>query len=102
MKDSGKDLDLELLLLKNATLILRAINHPLRQQILRLLHQHGKMTVTQVYVKLRLEQSVASQQLAILRHCDFVIAEREGKFVWYAINYTRLRKVQEISHKLLV
>ena len=61
------ELKIDVIQLKKAALILRAVNHKLRQQILKLIHQHDRMTVTEIYVKLRLEQSVASQHLAILR-----------------------------------
>jgi len=44
------------------------------------------MNVTDIYVKLRIEQSVASQHLAILRNEGFVSTEREGKTIWYSIN----------------
>ena len=46
---------IEVLKVKKAALVLRAINHPLRQQILRLLHQNAQMTVTSIYSKLSLE-----------------------------------------------
>ena len=61
------ELKIDVLTLKKAALVLRAVNHKLRQQILKLIHQKGRITVTEIYVKLRLEQSVASQHLAILR-----------------------------------
>jgi DNA-binding transcriptional ArsR family regulator len=64
---NGKEpLKVDLLHSKKAAMILRALNHKLRQQILKLIDEHQKMTVTEIYVKLRLEQSVASQHLAIL------------------------------------
>ena len=53
--------------LKKAALVLRALNHKLRQQLLKLIEEEKKITVTEIYVRLRLEQSVASQHLAILR-----------------------------------
>ena len=56
---------------KKAALVLRAVNHKLRQQILKTLDENKKMTVTDIYVNLRLEQSVASQHLAILRRAGF-------------------------------
>ena len=37
---------------KKAALILRSINHKLRQQIIKLLDESQKMTVTEIYVKL--------------------------------------------------
>ncbi|HVZ57410.1 MAG TPA: metalloregulator ArsR/SmtB family transcription factor [Chitinophagaceae bacterium] len=87
--------------LKKAALILRALNHKLRQQILRLIEQHGKMTVTDIYVKMRLEQSVASQHLAILRKAGFVRTEREGKFIYYSVNPNRFEEVNHFVQELL-
>ena len=51
------------------------------------------MTVTEIYVKLRLEQSVASQHLAILRRAGIVSTARDGKFIFYSLNYARLAEV---------
>jgi DNA-binding transcriptional ArsR family regulator len=96
-----KDLKIDLLQLKKAALILRAINHKLRQQILKLIHQKEKITVTEIYVKLRLEQSVASQHLAILRKAGFVTTTRDGKFIYYSVNHQRLTEVQRFAHDLL-
>jgi len=45
---------------KKAAAILRAINHKLRQSIIKLLEERSNLTVTEIYVKLRVEQSVAS------------------------------------------
>ena len=78
---------------KKAALILRSINHKLRKQIIKLLDDHQKMTVTEIYVKLRLEQSVASQHLAILRRAGIVSTTRDGKFIFYSVNYARLNEV---------
>ena len=55
MKESKSDLELQTLQFKKAALILRAINHPLRQQMLRLTHQQARITVTELYTKMRLE-----------------------------------------------
>jgi len=95
------ELKIEMLQLKKAALILRAINHKLRQQILKLIHQNGKMTVTEIYVQLRLEQSVASQHLAILRKAGFVNTIRDGKFIHYSVNHNRLAEVHQFSQQLL-
>lgn len=92
---------IDVLQLKKAALILRAVNHKLRQQMLKLLHQHGKMTVTEIYVKLRLEQSVASQHLAILRKAGFVDTQRDGKFIFYSVNHDRLTEAHEFAQQLL-
>ena len=95
------ELKIDIIQLKNAALILRAVNHKLRQQILKLIHQKGKMTVTEIYVKLRLEQSVASQHLAILRKAGFVNTVRDGKFIYYSVNHERLVQVHGFVQDLL-
>ena len=81
--ESGSSLKVDLMNVKKAALILRAINHKLRQQILKLIDEQGRITVTEIYVKLRLEQSVASQHLAILRKAGFVNTDRDGTFIYY-------------------
>lgn len=86
---------------KKASLILRSINHKLRQQIIKLLDEHQKMTVTEIYVKLRLEQSVASQHLAILRRAGIVTTSRDGKFIFYSVNYIRLAEVVNFVESLV-
>jgi DNA-binding transcriptional ArsR family regulator len=86
--------------LKKAALVFRAINHPLRQQIMQLLHKHETMDVTTLYVKLRLEQSVASQHLAILRTAGFVKTQREARQVFYSVNYARLDDVTKQAKAL--
>lgn len=78
---------------KKAAMILRAINHKLRQQIIKLLEENRKMAVTDIYVKLRLEQSVASQHLAILRRAGIVVTERDGKFIYYSLNARRISEI---------
>ncbi|MEI6582114.1 MAG: metalloregulator ArsR/SmtB family transcription factor [Chitinophagia bacterium] len=86
---------------KKAALILRSINHKLRQQIIKLLDESQKMTVTEIYVKLRLEQSVASQHLAILRRAGIVTTSRDGKFIYYSVNYQRLAEVVRFVESLV-
>ena len=87
---NGTELKIEVLRIKKTALILRAINHKLRQQILKLIEEQGKITVTELYLTLRLEQSVASQHLAILRKAGFVNTSRDGKFINYSVNHDRL------------
>src|ERR1044072_409381 len=99
--ENGDALQVDLLNVKKAGLILRAVNHKLRQQILKLIDEHGKMTVTELYVKLRLEQSVASQHLAILRKAGFVKTERDGKFIFYSVNTDRLKELNKFVEDLL-
>lgn len=82
-----QELHIDTVHFRKAALILRAINHPLRQQMLKLIHESTSITVTELYIKLRLEQSVASQHLAILRKANIVSTERKAKNIFYSVNY---------------
>jgi len=86
---------------KKAALILRALNHKLRQQLVKLIEEKKKITVTEIYVHLRLEQSVASQHLAILRKAGIVLTERDGKFIYYLINHKRIDEISRIVNELV-
>jgi DNA-binding transcriptional ArsR family regulator len=98
---NGSAVKVDLLNIKKAALILRAVNHKLRQQILKLIDENGIMTVTQLYLKLRLEQSVASQHLAILRKAGLVKTVRKGKFIYYSIHAERLEDLNKFANNLL-
>src|SRR5271155_6044112 len=96
----GAPVKVDFLNLKKGALILRALNHKLRQQIIRLLDENKKLTVTEIYVHLRLEQSVASQHLAILRRAGIVRTTRDGKFIYYTLDKKRLSEISELIEDL--
>lgn len=87
--------------LRKAAIIFRAINHPLRQKILQLIHTKRKITVTELYKTLHLDQFVTSQHLAVLRRTCFVNTERKERFIFYSVNYERLNEVQRLSNQLI-
>ncbi len=87
--------------IKKTAAIIRAINHKLRQGIIRLLEESPRLTVTEIYVKLRIEQSVASQHLAILRRANFLRTERKGKKIYYSLNAAYLDRVNKFIADLL-
>ncbi len=95
-------LTIDFLSVKKAANIVRAINHKLRQQLIKLIDEEKKITVTEIYVRLRLEQSVASQHLAILRKAGIVTTERVGKFIFYVINYRRVNEIDDIITNLII
>lgn len=87
--------------IKKAAMVLRSLNHKLRQEVIKTIHDSKRVTVTQLYVKLRLEQSVASQHLAILRRAGIVSTERDGKFIFYTINSSRIEEINGIVKNLV-
>ena len=70
--ETARELEIEVLQLQKAALFFRAVNNTLRNRILHLLHKNQSLTVTSIYQSLGIEQSVASQHLAILRKANFV------------------------------
>lgn len=94
------ELPVEVLQLRKAALVYRAINNKLRLQLLHLLHKNGKLTVTSIYQTLRIEQSVASQHLAILRNAGIVCTERNGRTISYFVNYARLEEIHKQTRQL--
>lgn len=100
-KTSISSVNMDYNALKKAALVLRALNHKLRQQLLKLIEEEKKITVTEIYVRLRLEQSVASQHLAILRKAGIVNTERDGKFIFYTVNFKRLEEISQFVKDLV-
>ena len=100
LKKGKHDIHLDYAELRKAVLVLRAINHKLRQRIIDLLEENESMTVTDIYIKLRLEQSVASQHLAILRRAGVVVTERQGKLITYSFDKDRLAQISELVEEL--
>jgi DNA-binding transcriptional ArsR family regulator len=94
-------LNLDYLNIKKAAKVLRALNHNLRQQVIKTINENKRLTVTQLYIKLRLEQSVASQHLAILKRAGVVLTKRNGKFIFYTINPARIESINEIVRNIV-
>ncbi|HUM97673.1 MAG TPA: metalloregulator ArsR/SmtB family transcription factor [Chitinophagaceae bacterium] len=97
---TGEAVRVDLLNTRKAALIFRAINNKLRQQILKSIDELGAITVSQLCEKLFLEQSVASQHLAILRKAGFVKTSRKGKFIYYSVDADRLLEMNRIAADL--
>lgn len=73
--------------------ILRALAHPLRMKILEFIDKHKTINVNKIYNTLKLEQSITSQHLRILRIAGIVVTKREGKFIHYSIDYPKVANV---------
>ena len=97
--DNSPDIDYNNI--KNAAMVLRSLNHILRQQLIKTIHENKRITVTELFGKLGLEQSVTSQHLAILRKAGIVFRLRDGKFIYYSINYPRAKEINLYSKNLV-
>jgi len=99
--ENNPELRIDALKIKKTAIVLRAINHKLRLIILKLIGEREKITVTEIFHHLHLEQCVASQHLAILRKTGFVKTKREGKFIYYSVNKQRLLELNMFIEDLL-
>ena len=75
--------------------LMRALAHPLRLKILEFIDKHEVSHVNKIYNTLKLEQSITSQHLRILRLAGVVSAEKKGKFITYSINYDVVKRASK-------
>jgi ArsR family transcriptional regulator, virulence genes transcriptional regulator len=87
--------------IKQAASIYRAIYHPLRLQIVELVHKAETINVTPIIKKFKVEQSLISAHLKILRDAKLLNTRREGQQIFYTVNYNQLNHLSELTGKLL-
>ena len=79
--------------------IVRALAHPLRLKILEFIDENRRINVNKIYHTLKIEQSITSQHLRILRLAGLVHAERDGKYIHYSLNYPSIEVAENaINH----
>jgi ArsR family transcriptional regulator len=81
--------------LQESSELLRALTHPLRMQILEFIDSQDHINVNKIYNTLNLEQSITSQHLRILRNAGIVETTRDGKYIFYSINYEKVKSAME-------
>ena len=82
--------------------VMRALAHPLRLKIIQFIDKEKTTNVNNIYNTLNLEQSITSQHLRILRAADVVIYRREGKFIFYSVNYDKMHDVMRKVEDFLI
>ncbi len=86
-------IQLDITKLEMAASKLRAMAHPMRIAIIDLLNANEKMSVTQIYKKLKIEQASASHHLNILKNKGVLISRREGKKIYYSLKSRTLTEI---------
>ncbi len=79
--------------LQAAADMLKAIAHPIRMSILAVLEDEKKMSVTEIYESVNVEQSTASHHLGILKDKGVLSSERVGKKTYYKLKHNRLSNI---------
>ena len=72
---------------------LRAIAHPMRIAVIDLLNEKSKMSVTEIYSALDIEQASASHHLNILKNKGILVSKREGKKIFYSLKGVTLTEI---------
>jgi DNA-binding CsgD family transcriptional regulator/DNA-binding transcriptional ArsR family regulator len=88
--------------IKKAASVYRAVYHPLRMQIVELIHKAGSINVTPIIKKFKVEQSLISAHLKILRDARLLNTQREGQQIFYSLDYKQLNRLSEFTKKLLL
>ena len=86
-------LTLDVTKLELAASKLRAIAHPMRIAIIDLLNVKKKMSVTEIYSALDIEQASASHHLNILKNKGVLASKREGKKILYSLKSVTLSEI---------
>jgi ArsR family transcriptional regulator len=72
----------------------KAIGHPARVRILRMLSRKEARVCSQIVDELPLAQSTVSEHLRILKEAGLVRSSQDGPRIGYCINYETLRKLK--------
>lgn len=87
---------------KLASSVLRALSHPLRLKIISTIEDNGgKANVGHIFRTLKVEQSIVSQHLRILRQAKLVSTQRDQKFVYYSLEPEKLVRAANAVANLL-
>ncbi len=74
----------------------KAIGHPARVRILRMLSRKEARVCSQIVDELPLAQSTVSEHLRILKDAALIRSSQDGPRIGYCINYDTLRKLKAL------
>jgi ArsR family transcriptional regulator len=74
----------------------KAIGHPARVRIIRMLSRKEARVCSQIVGELPLAQSTVSEHLRILKDAGLIRSNQDGPRIGYCINYDTLRKMKAL------
>jgi ArsR family transcriptional regulator len=80
--------------------LFKALGHPIRVRVLEVLVE-GEHSVGTLAERLDVEMSHLSQQLAVLRRAEVVVARRERSTVYYSLRDPRMSQLLVTAKQLL-
>lgn len=94
-RQSARPIDIELARLA------KALGHPARVAILRLLIRRGECVCGAIVDELPLAQATVSQHLKVLKEAGLVQGEIDGPRVCYCVDLSGVRRIQELIADIL-
>ncbi len=91
--------ELDVTKLEMAASKLRAIAHPMRIAVIGILQKNPKLSVTEIYSSLEIEQAAASHHLNILKNKGVLVSKRDGKKIFYSLKNRTLTEIIECINK---
>ncbi|MFF7438624.1 metalloregulator ArsR/SmtB family transcription factor [Streptomyces sp. NPDC008122] len=78
----------------------KTLGHPVRIRVLELLSQR-EHAVSEMLPQLGIEPAHLSQQLAVLRRANLVVARREGATVFYSLTDPQVAELLAVARSIL-
>jgi ArsR family transcriptional regulator, arsenate/arsenite/antimonite-responsive transcriptional repressor len=75
----------------------KAIGHPARVRILRMLARNPARVCSQIVGEIPLAQSTVSEHLRILKHARLIRSSQDGPRIGYCIDNNTLRKLKALT-----
>ncbi len=79
--------------LETSSEMLKAIAHPVRIAIVKMLSSENQLNVTEIHESLKIEQAVASHHLSIMKNKGVLLSERSGKNCYYSLKHQQLSQI---------
>lgn len=76
--------------------------HPLRLEMLQLLHERGECTVSDLAEATGVRMANLSQHLAVMRSTDIVVTRKEGVSVYYRIADPRIMQAFDLMTEVML
>ena len=89
-----RELKLESDGIRKLSLLYRAIDHPVRLKIIKLLDNQKTISVLEMCVRLGMGKETVSQHLGVLRKAGLAHSSRHSRFQYYSLNYQVLARLK--------
>ena len=79
--------------------ILKALSHPLRLNIIKLLIANNSLCVCKIQEEFDISQSNLSQHLKILKDSNLLEAEKNGGWIYYSLKNKKIIKLLDLLNE---